>query len=53
MLSNARPDDWRAESEERRALGATHLSIATMRAGLAGADPQIRRIGEAADALLS
>lgn len=52
-VSTGTPDDWRAEAEERKALGATHLSIATMRGGLEGPDPHIGRIREAAEALLS
>jgi probable F420-dependent oxidoreductase len=46
-------DDWRAQAEERKALGATHLSIQTMRGGLDGPDAHIARIREAAEALLS
>ena len=33
-VSNGTPDDWRAEVEERKQLGATHFSLATMRGGL-------------------
>ena len=46
------PDDWRREAEEWRALGATHLSVATMRGGLAGPDAHIERMREAAAALI-
>jgi hypothetical protein len=52
-VSNGTPDEWRAEAEEWKALGATHISIAAMRGGLEGPDPHIRRIREAAEALLS
>jgi probable F420-dependent oxidoreductase len=52
-VSSGTPDDWRAESEERKALGATHLSIQTMRGGLEGPDAHVGRIREAAEALLS
>jgi len=52
-VSSGTQDDWLAEAEERKALGATHLSIATMRGGLEGPDPHIRRIREAAEALLN
>jgi probable F420-dependent oxidoreductase len=45
--------DWRREAEEWRGLGATHLSVATMRGGLAGPDAHIERIRQAAEALLS
>jgi probable F420-dependent oxidoreductase len=52
-VSAGTPDDWRTEAEERKALGATHISIQTMRGGLRGPDAHICRIREAADALLS
>jgi len=42
-----KPDEWRAEAEEWRTLGATHLSIDTMRAGLPGVDAHIARLAEA------
>jgi probable F420-dependent oxidoreductase len=45
------PDDWRSSAEEWRALGATHLSVNTMRDGLSGPGPHIRRLGEAREAL--
>jgi probable F420-dependent oxidoreductase len=46
------PDDWRREAEEWRALGATHLAVASMRGGLTGPDAHIERIREAAAALI-
>jgi probable F420-dependent oxidoreductase len=50
-VSTGTPDDWRAEAEERRALGGvTHLSLATMRGGF-DVDGHIARIGEAREAL--
>ena len=52
-VAEGTPDDWLREAEEWRALGATHLSVASMRGGLAGADAHIERIREAAEALLS
>jgi probable F420-dependent oxidoreductase len=52
-VSAGTPDDWRAQAEERKALGATHLSIQTMRGGLDGPDAHIERIRAAAEALLS
>jgi probable F420-dependent oxidoreductase len=52
-VSAGTAEDWHAEAEERKALGATHLSIQTMRGGLAGPDAHIGRIREAAEALLS
>jgi probable F420-dependent oxidoreductase len=51
-VAEGTPDDWLREAEEWRALGATHLSVASMGAGLAGADRHIERIGEAAAALI-
>jgi probable F420-dependent oxidoreductase len=52
-VSIGTPDEWRAEAEERKALGATHLSIQTMRGGLDGPEARIGRIREAAEALIS
>ena len=46
-----KPDEWRAEAEMWRALGATHLSIDTMRAGLLGVDAHIARLAEAKAAI--
>ena len=50
-VSEGTPDDWRAAADEWRALGATHLSVTTMRGGLDGPDGHIERIREAFDAL--
>lgn len=33
-ISRGGPDDWRRDADQWRALGATHLSTSTMRAGL-------------------
>jgi probable F420-dependent oxidoreductase len=52
-IATGTPDEWRAAADEWKALGATHLSVATMRGGLAGPDAHIGRIAEAAEALLS
>ncbi len=49
-VSGGTPDDWRASVEEWRALGATHVSVVTMRAGL-NVDGHVERIGEAFEAL--
>ena len=49
-ISEGTPDDWRAEAEERKAFGATHMSFATMRGGL-GVDGHIARIRDAFEAL--
>ena len=45
------PDDWRAAAEEWRRLGATHLSLVTMRGGLAGVDAHLERLAEAREAV--
>jgi probable F420-dependent oxidoreductase len=50
-ISDGTPDDWRAESEEWRALGATHLSVVAR--DVEGPDAHIERIRAAADALLN
>jgi probable F420-dependent oxidoreductase len=49
-VSTGTPDAWRASVEEWRGLGATHLSVVTMRAGL-NVDGHVERIREAFDAL--
>jgi len=51
-VSAGTPDGWRAEAEERRQLGATHLSVTTMRGGL-DVDGHVARIGAAFEALAS
>jgi len=50
-VSSGTPDDWHAAAEEWRALGATHLSVTTMRGGLAGPDAHIERVRQAFEAL--
>ncbi len=45
------PDEWRQAAEEWRDLGATHLSLATMGAGLEGASDHVERLREAREAL--
>jgi probable F420-dependent oxidoreductase len=45
------PDDWRKTAEEWRALGATHLTINTMRCGLEGPDQHVERLRQAKEAL--
>ena len=45
------PEEWRAKAEEWRALGATHLSINTMRGGLIGPDAHIERLRQVSAAL--
>jgi probable F420-dependent oxidoreductase len=41
------PDDWRKVVEEWRGLGATHLSINTMGAGLQSPDAHVERLQQA------
>jgi probable F420-dependent oxidoreductase len=45
------PDDWRAAADEWRSLGATHLSVNTMGAGLRGAAAHVERLRLVRDAL--
>ena len=45
------PDDWRKHAEEWRALGATHLTVNSMGAGLKGADAHVDRLKQTMDAL--
>jgi len=40
-LGQGGPEEWRKAVEEWRALGATHLSVSTMRAGLATPDAHV------------
>jgi probable F420-dependent oxidoreductase len=51
-IGTGTPDDWGRDADEWRELGATHLSLATMRGGLDGPDAHIGRIREAAEAVL-
>lgn len=50
-LDRGGPEDWRRMAEEWRALGATHLSVATMRAGLATPDDHIEAVRRFREAL--
>jgi probable F420-dependent oxidoreductase len=45
------PDEWHAEAEEWRRLGATHLTLGTMRGGLAGVDAHLERLAAAKEAV--
>ena len=49
-ISTGTPDDWRAAADEWRELGATHISLVTMRGGL-DVDGHIERTRAAFDAL--
>lgn len=44
-LSGRRPEQWFAELEDWRALGATHMQVYTMEGGLRGADSHIDAMG--------
>jgi len=50
-VANGGPDDWRADAEEWRALGATHLSAVSLDAGLRGPDQHLERLRDAREAL--
>jgi probable F420-dependent oxidoreductase len=45
------PDDWRKMAEDWRTLGATHLSVNTMGAGLQGPDAHAERLGQVLQAV--
>ncbi|MDQ3811543.1 MAG: LLM class F420-dependent oxidoreductase [Chloroflexota bacterium] len=45
------PDDWRRAAEQWRALGATHLTVVTLNAGLRGPDAHIERVRQALPAV--
>jgi len=45
------PDDWRKQADNWRALGATHLTVNTMNAGLRGPDEHVARLRDALEAL--
>jgi len=47
------PDEWHTQAEEWRALGATHLSVNTMNAGLRGPDKHVERLRQAIQAVTS
>jgi probable F420-dependent oxidoreductase len=44
-------EDWQRQAEQWRALGATHLTVTTMRGGLQGPDAHVRRLEQAMQAL--
>lgn len=50
-VASGTPDEWRARAEEWAGLGATHLSLVTMGAGLEGADAHVELLGRAREAL--
>jgi probable F420-dependent oxidoreductase len=49
--STGTADGWRRQADEWRSLGATHISVDTMRGGLAGAEAHIERLAAAKAAL--
>jgi probable F420-dependent oxidoreductase len=49
--ANQKPADWKAQLEAYRALGATHVSINTMDAGLKGLDEHVAALRQVVDAL--
>jgi alkanesulfonate monooxygenase SsuD/methylene tetrahydromethanopterin reductase-like flavin-dependent oxidoreductase (luciferase family) len=44
-IAGKTPETWRAEAQAWKALGATHLSVNTMRAGLDSPEAHIEAIG--------
>jgi probable F420-dependent oxidoreductase len=50
-LADGTPDEWRKAAEEWRGLGATHLTVNTMSAGLKGPDQHLERLRQALPAL--
>src|SRR5438132_11478452 len=47
------PDDWHAQAEQWRALGATHLAINTTNGGLRGPEAHLERLRQALAAITS
>ncbi|HEY3998849.1 MAG TPA: LLM class F420-dependent oxidoreductase, partial [Candidatus Xenobia bacterium] len=45
------PEQWRKSFEEWRSLGATHISVNTMGAGLHGVDEHLRLLREVREAV--
>ena len=52
-VASGTPEDWHAQAEQWRSLGATHVSLVTMRCGLVGADAHIERLMQAKEAVSS
>ena len=50
-VASGTPDDWRATADEWAELGATHLSVVTMGAGLSGPGAHVERLARAREAL--
>jgi len=47
QVGTGTPDEWRAAADEWRALGVSHLTLASMSGGLAGPDAHAERLHEA------
>jgi alkanesulfonate monooxygenase SsuD/methylene tetrahydromethanopterin reductase-like flavin-dependent oxidoreductase (luciferase family) len=45
------PEEWQRQAEQWLALGATHLTVATMRGGLPGPDAHVQRLEQAMQVL--
>jgi probable F420-dependent oxidoreductase len=52
-LASGATDDWRKQFETWRGLGATHVTLNTMNAGLRGADAHVDRLAQAVRVLKS
>jgi hypothetical protein len=50
-VGSGTPDEWRAAADEWRAIGATHISVNTMNAGLDSPAAHINQIRRAYEAL--
>ncbi len=50
-IANATPDQWRAEAEEWRAVGATYVQVNTMGAGLRGPQAHIDKLRQVMEVL--
>jgi probable F420-dependent oxidoreductase len=53
QLGSGTPDDWRKQFDTWRGLGATHINVNTMGAGLIGPDAHIDRLAQAVPVLKS
>jgi alkanesulfonate monooxygenase SsuD/methylene tetrahydromethanopterin reductase-like flavin-dependent oxidoreductase (luciferase family) len=50
-VSRVRPDEWIAQTEAWRSLGATHISVNTMNAGLGSPQEHVETIRRYKEAL--
>ena len=51
-IADGQPDQWAREAESWKSLGATHVSVNTMNAGLSSPDQHIDAIGRFKDAVV-